>query len=336
MKKSQVSEDEIISAVRDFAYSIHSGRKVNAAMSTLTHMTSQLTFTSFDYWEGMIRFEYASAIRECAIPQWKFWSKPQNILTWLDVISWDGHKREKALRALSGPVPNAFFFSLVLRRLNDWVPQVREAAKEKLPEIAKASDPKFVVDTLCAVLPNWSSWGRIEPSGQAVLLEIMCEKETAESLRAKLISSPAGPMPSLFSQLGRTPILDGRIGEIATCAVQPSLRAKAYRSLFDCRIVWMAGRKWVWTDKRYHQGSLKPILAERKIDAEMPFLTLLKLSSADPSSIVRRVSAEMLIRELDSLGSVAKDFADVFASDKSIAVSERGEFALKKLKEAAY
>lgn len=39
-------------------------------------------------------------------------------------------------------------------------------------------------------------------------------------------------MPSLFSQLGHTPILDGIIEEIAKSAIQPSLRAKAYRSLF--------------------------------------------------------------------------------------------------------
>jgi len=46
------------------------------------------------------------------------------------------------------------------------------------------------------------------------------------------------------------------------------------------------------------------------------------------------VAAEMLIRELAGLGDVARSLAEQFASDKSHPVSERGEFALRKLDEA--
>ena len=141
-------------------------------------------------------------------------------------------------------------------------------------------------------------------------------------------------MPSLFSQLGRTPILDGKIEVIAKSAIQPSVRAKAYRSLFEGRVVWIEGRKWVWTDIRYCEGRLKPIVGERKLEVETPLIDLLKRSSEDPSSIVRRVSAEILIRELGNLGIKARVFAERFASDSSQSVSKRGEFALRKLEEA--
>ncbi|MEP7703577.1 hypothetical protein [Paraglaciecola sp. 25GB23A] len=63
-------------------------------------------------------------------------------------------------------------------------------------------------------------------------------------------------------------------------------------------------------------------------------IDLLKRSSEDRSSIVRRVSAEILIRELGNLGIKARVFAERFASDNSRAVSERGEFAIKTLDEA--
>ena len=96
----------------------------------------------------------------------------------------------------------------------------------------------------------------------------------------------------------------------------------------------MEGRKWEWTDKRYCEGRLKPIVAERKLNANIELLDLLKKASDDHSSSVRRVSAEILIRELDNLGTLAKEFAEKFASDKSRPVSERGDFALKKLVEA--
>lgn len=214
------------------------------------------------------------------------------------------------------------------------MPQVRKAAREKLPEIARSTDPKYVVEALCVTLSNWSSWGRIEGADKEVLLKIICEKEIAKSLCAKLISSASGPMPSLFSQLGRTPILDGQIEEIAKSAIQPSVRAKAYRSLFERRVVWIEGRKWEWIDIRYCEGRLKPIVGERALEIVTPLLDLLKRSSEDRSSIVRRVSAEILIRELGNLGSAARGFAEQFAADKSRSVSERGDFALKKLNEA--
>lgn len=333
MEKPQITEDKIISAVKDFAISINSGSKVVADMSALIEATNELPFSSFDFWECLIRTEFSSALRESIHPKWKIWTKSKELITWLDLISWDGHKREKALRSLSGAAPNTFFFALAVRRLNDWVPQVRRAAREKLPEIAKLTDPEYVAEALCVVLSNWNSWGRIEDVDKEVLLQIICEEEIASSLLSKLISSASGSMPSLFSQLGRTPIFDERIEEIASFAIQPSVRAKAYRSLFEGRIVWIEGRKWEWTDKSYGEGRLRPQVAERKIDTEIPFLELLKRSSEDRSSIVRRVSAEILIRELGSLGPVARRFAEQFAADKSHPVSERGEFALKKLDE---
>src|SRR5690606_36655684 len=155
------------------------------------------------------------------------WPKPKELIAWLDLISWHGYRRERALRALSGPAPNTFFFSLVVRRLSDWVPQVRMAAREKLPEIAKSTNPEYFVETLCIALSHWNSWGRIEELDKEVLLQVICEEEIAKSFRSKLISSASGPMSSLFSQLGRTSILDGKIDEIASLAIQPSFRAKA-------------------------------------------------------------------------------------------------------------
>ncbi|WP_246019493.1 hypothetical protein [Corallincola spongiicola] len=71
------------------------------------------------------------------------------------------------------------------------------------------------------------------------------------------------------------------------------------------------------------------------MEVETPLLDLLELSSEDRSSIVRRVSAEILIRELGNLDSKARALAERFASDSSHSVSERGDFALKKLEEAA-
>ncbi len=324
-------EDKVKSAVKDFARSINSGSKVVADMSSLVEATSQLPLSNLDYWERLIRDEFSRFSNNSSKLDWIFRSKSRELLTWLDLTSWDGYKREKTLRALSGAAPNAFFFLIAIRRLNDWVPQIREAAREKLPEIAIATDPAHVVEALCITLSNWNSWGRIEEADKNVLLQIISRNEIAEALKSKLITATAGPMTSLFSQLGRTSILDNYIEEISARAIQPSLRAKAFRCLFEGRIVWIEGRKWEWTDIRYNEGRYKAVVSERKIDVKPLFLKLLKHSSEDRSSIVRRVSAEFLIRELENMGDESKAYAQKFASDESNPVSERGRFALRKL-----
>lgn len=333
MQKSQDMEDKVLTAVKDFARSINSGGKVVADMSALVDATSNLPLANFDYWERLIRSEFRKALEGATQSKWQFSGKSTQLLTWLDLISWDGYKRENTLRTLSGAAPNAFFFSLAVRRLNDWVPQVREAARDKLLLLTKETEPKYVVETLCIALSNWNSWGRIEEADKQILLQIISREEIAESLKSKLISSTSGPMPLLFSQLGRTSILDDYLAEIADCSIQPAVRAKAFRSLFEGRMVWVDGRKWEWTDIRYCEGRLKAVVSERKIDIKTSFLDLLNKSAIDPSSIVRRVSAEFLIRDLEKLGNESKNFAERFASDKSNPVSERGRFALRKLDE---
>lgn len=326
--------DEVLSAVKEYAISINSGGKGIADISKIIETTSQLPLASFDHWERLIRSEFFLALHASTKAKWKFWSKPRESSPWMDLINWDGHKREKALRSLPDTAPNPFFFSLTVRRLNDWVPQVRKAARENLLRIAKATNPELVVNTLLVALSNWNSWGRIEEADRTILLNIISMDEIAETLISKLISSTSGPMPSLLSQLGRTSILDGKLEEIAERAIQPAVRAKAYRCLFEGRIVWMEGRKWQWTDIRYCESKLEPVFSERQLSVTMPLLELLRNSSADHSSRVRKVSAAFLIRNLEDIGDQAKGFAELFASDKSDPVSERGRFALKKLRES--
>lgn len=331
MQLRQGLEEEVVSAMKDFARSINSGRKVVADMSSLVETTSQLPLSNLDYWERLIRREFSYAIESSSQPKWKIWSKPTQLLTWIDLISWDGFKREKTLRTLNGAAPNSFFFAIAIRRLNDWVPQVREAAREMLPLIVYASDPTHVVDALCVTLPHWNSWGRMDESDRQVLLEIISDQKIAEALKLKLVSATSGPMTSIFAQVGRTPVFDVHLGDIAKNAVQPSVRAKAYRSQFEGKMAWLEGRKWEWTDVRYCQGRFMPILSERKLTLVSPFLETLRMASVDRSPMVRRVAAEMLIRELETLGDESLRLAKHFASDTSSSVAERGNFALKRL-----
>lgn len=324
-------EDKVKSAVKEFAQSVNSGSRVEADMSLLVEVTSQLPLSNLDYWERFIRWEYFHSMASSHQQKFKNQFKPSQVLTWIDLISGDGFRRESTLRAAIGAVPNSFFFALAIRRLNDWVPQVRDAAREKLAQIAQKSNPKFVADALCATLPHWNSWRRLEESEKRVLFKIISDEAIASVLKSKLLSTTSGPMATVFAQLGRAPIFDTYLNDIAKHAVQPSVRGKAYRSLLEGKMIWSEGWKWVWTDVRYCKGRFKPILSERKLTCVAPFLETLNMASIDRSSLVRNIAAEMLIRNLETLGNESLRLAQHFASDSSRAVSERGKFTLKHL-----
>jgi hypothetical protein len=94
------------------------------------------------------------------------------------------------------------------------VPQVREAAREKLPLIMSASNPVHVVDALCATLFHWNTWGRIGKLEKDALLEIISSDAMGEALKLKIISSASGPMALLFAQVSRTPVLDKYLAQL--------------------------------------------------------------------------------------------------------------------------
>jgi hypothetical protein len=329
---SQDIEALVLSAVREFAEQLKSGGSVTTDMSSLMRATDSLPLKKFDFWERLIRWEYAATLRSVSPSIWPFRKKPKRQLTWIDLSSGNGYERERTLRAIAGAgAPNSFFFVLAVRRLNDWVPQVRKAARESVPEIAAYSNPEHVVEALLANLPYWNSWGRLEESDKQIFFEILAIEKIKKTLKNRLITETNGPMAMVLSQAGRTPVLDVYLPEIAHKAMQPAARAKAYRSQLEGKMAWFEGRKWKWTDIRYCEGRYEPIVSERALSESWPFLEILKDAAVDKSSIVRRVAGEFLIRNLESLGSESMALANVLAADPSPAVSERGKFALKKL-----
>lgn len=331
MSELQTLETRITAALKEFVETKKSSSKVVSDVSPVIKTTSELPLVNLEYWERYIREEYDNALASGYSNKWKFWESNTPRITLLDLCSWDGYRREKALRAIGGKVPNRFFLALVLRRLNDWVPQVRQAAQDVLSKVLVNTEPSYVADVICFTLSHWSSWKRIDISNRQTLLDTLSNKEIANQIKLKLLNSTSGPLGSILSELGRVDALDNSLEEIATDAIQPSLRAKAYRSLFEGKISWFEGREWEWIDRRYNKGRMKPIVAERALTTKPQLLPTLRSATSDRSSLVRRIAAEILIKELDSLGSESSSLAEQFSIDRSAAVAERGKFALKKL-----
>lgn len=336
---------ELRAAVRGFVASICASRLVVADMSELVRVTSVLPLPNLAYWESLMRneFEFGLAQSTRSAPEKGGWrvlnsfgrpaqeAEPHRFLTWIDLSSWNGHVRERTLRTLTGPAPNSFFLSLAVRRLNDWVPQVRAAAREAVPRLAQATDPEQVVDMLCAMLPTWTSWGRVDPSDKQVMMELVSMKAVASELKRRVTGSPCGPMTAVLSQALRTAALDGCLMQIAEEAVQPVVRAVAHRTLLAGKAVWVDGHSWRWIDIRYGRKRLDHMFAERPLQEVPAFLDVLNAAAADRSPIVRRIAAQALVREMGHLGEAVLPLVRRLAEDASPSVAERGEFILKRL-----
>jgi hypothetical protein len=326
-------ENEILVAVRQFLQSGLSGNDNPAAFGVLVALTSSLPLNNLDEWEKKIRAEFCGieSVVASSSDQWKFRRSPQGFTSLLDLCSADGYRRERILRTPAGNLPNGFFFALAVRRLNDWVPEVRAAARENLPRLAGCSNPEHIVDGLWSTLPHSNTWGRMGDAERQVLAEIISSEQVALALKLRIMRATAGPAPIILAQAGRSTALDQWLEEIARNAIQPAVRAKAYRSLLEGRMVWVTGRKWTWADLKWCKGQYDPVIGERPLSVSVPLLENLRLALSDSSPLVRRVGAELLIKHMASLGNEAIRLAREVASDRHSAIAERGRFVLAKL-----
>ena len=164
-----------------------------------------------------------------------------------------------------------------------------------------------------------------------VLEQLISIEPVAIAIKSRITDSASGPASLILAQAGRSSVLDRWLEEIASYAIQPSVRARAYRSLFEQRMVWVVGRRWVWTDLKWGKGRLEPVLGERSFPVKTPFLDILTQGLGDRSPMVRRVAAEFLIKHLDAIGVDSFRMAERLASDPSPYVAARGRFALERL-----
>lgn len=323
------NETAVVSAIRHLLAAAAAGRGVAEAQTSLITETNRVPLESLERWERTIRSEMWLAADQSPTPRWKFWSRSARFLSWLDLCSGDGFRRERILRSASGGQPNAFFLALAIRRLNDWVPQVRAAAREHVPGLVENSDPGCVADALWTTFAHWEQWARIEDRDRDLLGNFLENERVANAFKERLIEAVAGPAAEVLAQAGRSLALDPLLPEIAVHGKQPSVRARACRSLLEGRVTWSTGRTWVWTDVQWCKGRFVPVFRDRPISQPIPARQAFRIALADRSPRVRRIAADRLITNPESAGSDARTYAERLANDSSSYVAERGRFACR-------
>lgn len=247
-------------------------------------------------------------------------------LEYLFIFHRDGWLREAALNRISAPPSSPFYFAAVSYRLNDWVPQVRSAAKACAERIFSKAAPALAARSALFLLERRQVWSRWDDEA-SVLDEVFARQEVVDELAAILLTAVTGPMGRIFRQSLRQPQLDRHLTTLAREATMPAVRVVALQTLLDGSAQWPIGFKCQWIDKSLGISRRVTDFAEREIERTDSLESLLETGAQDRSAAVRRVAASGLIRHRSTISN-ADAIIQLLRDDRSSAVRERVQFVL--------
>lgn len=141
-------------------------------------------------------------------------------LQYLFLFHQDGYARQAALEAIAAVPPAKFFFSAILPRLNDWVPEVRAAAVACLERILPLSDPDTVFELILALFYESRHWARWTDES-SLLLALLQEPAMLLRLLTWLRTAGGGRLSSFMRILLQRPIIDAHLYDLARHAEAP-------------------------------------------------------------------------------------------------------------------
>lgn len=247
-------------------------------------------------------------------------------LGWLFLFHNNGYLREPALRGLSGPAPGAFLLAQLFYRLNDWVPEIRVAARDCVERVAAATSPDIIATVVIALLDRTSGWGRWNDE-RTVLDRLLMRDDVARAMADLLARSVTGPHARALRQAMRADAIDPYLDGLATGAIQPAVRAVATSALIDGIARWPSGWRWQWIDKSLGQRRRVREIAERPLSLATDRALVLERAARDPSPAVRFTALEGVLRyEMNS--PIGARVANALCVDKAPRVSTRARFIL--------
>jgi len=176
--------------------------------------------------------------------------KRNNDFAWLFLFHPSGHVREAALDCINSAPTSPFFFAALAWRLNDWVQPVRRAAERCAERVLHRTAADVAATAALYLLGRRLAWGRWSDEAKA-LDKVFERKDVMAGIALRLTRQPTGALATYLRQALRYPAIDEHLPRIASTAIQPSVRAVAYRCLISGKAAWTVGFEWAWIDKVY-------------------------------------------------------------------------------------
>ncbi|WP_226554352.1 hypothetical protein [Celeribacter naphthalenivorans] len=236
----------------------------------------------------------------------------------------NGFLREKALRVM-GPKPGDLVTAVFLMiRSNDWVPQVRQVATDRLVAIVPQLSTPQLRQLLPFALLRMQYWQR---SAGAAFKALREHADWAETFYAFLREADRGPLSRLMRAEMQFETLDPYLVRLATEARSTQVRAVATEVLLNgeakLRVRWR--KKWISKWDNFYRWD--PVVEMRPIAAPPDVALQVLLSAGNGTTPLRKLAADTFIR----LGpQIAPDLAARLMKDRTPSVRRRMEFVTRK------
>jgi hypothetical protein len=246
---------------------------------------------------------------------------------WFFLFHRSGYIREAALWHVSAPPKSPFFFAALALRLNDWVAQVRQAAKRCFKRISDEVATNVAADAALYLIERRFVWGRWRDE-VSILDLVFARDDVLAALAKRLETRPTGSLATCLRHALRYSGIDRHLPQLAATAVQPAVRAVAYQCLISGKATWPAGFEWAWVDKVYGLRRRIPKLETRTVERVRPTGDYVEEGIRDKSPFVRRIVADGLIAMRSQIPDEEALVAHL-AMDRSPAVRSRADFLLR-------
>ncbi len=325
-------QSRVPAIVYEVGRAIRKGDSPSALLDEVVVLTRSTPLVNLSRWEDLIRYALYGgtwSVSHRAFPS-LFVNpfKPKTATCWLDICSGDGYRREAAAREFQSSQLNPLVLSLLFRRLNDHVPQVRSAAVTQLHQLLPQCEPEVVSEALVPLLLRWHTWSRVSSAEESVILEAISLPPVFDSLKQMIIESPVGPMALLLTQVGRIDAIDAELFNIARSAIQPSVRLRAYRAIVEGRMTWNGQPSWLPRPNSPGQVVWGFAQKSRELTISHDVAEVLSAMVRDKAAMVRAVAGDFVVMHRVALGKTAKELAEVLAADRASRVVERGRYLL--------
>ncbi len=246
---------------------------------------------------------------------------------WLFLFHPSGYVREAALCYVDAPPESSFFFTALAWRLNDWAAPVRQAAEHCFKRISGEIAATVAADAALYLLERRFIWGRWRDEANILDL-VFTRDDVLAALATHLQGKPTGPLATCLRHALRYPGIDQHLPRLAAAAVQPSVRAAAYRCLISGKAIWPVGFESIWIDKVYGLRRRAPMLETRTIQRDRPAADFVEAGIRDKSPFVRKVVADAMIAVRAQIPNEEKLVAHL-AADRSSLVRSRADFLMR-------
>lgn len=229
-----------------------------------------------------------------------------------------GFVRETALDQISS-FEGPFSLDLVLRRLNDWVPEVRTAAVRTIERCIfqsyePAQDFACVVSGCLEMLLRFEEMGRSGAVESAIVGRLLLETGSLEKLKNIVLYSPLDRSIVLLKLALRRGMLSEMLSDLVCKGKHHAVRRTALKTILDEGFVWK-------TDKR-----LQRTIHDLDCDKD----DLAEIGLSDHSADVQRVALQYVVSNPESRLHRESVFRP-FVSSNNIGLADRAGFGMKRV-----